>query len=96
MDQPVALGREFRRWRNTAQLFCITRCIFKRRSAVRRAAGRVTELVEARQRLVGGILRQFGLVVAGDKLLGAAQRRCTAEHDEIDQRVRAEAIGAVH
>src|SRR5262249_38140202 len=62
----------------------------------RRLAGGVAELVETGERLVGGILRQVGMAVAGMQDLGAAHRGGAAEHDEVDQRVRAEPVGAVH
>ncbi len=52
--------------------------------------------VEAVERLVGGILRQFGLLVVRRQDLGEVQRRGAAEHHEIDQRIRAEPVGAVH
>ena len=82
--------------RNTAQLVCITFCILEPQLRGRRAAGGVAELVEARQRVVGGILRQLGLLVAGREQFGATQRGGAAEHHEIDQRIRAEPVGAVH
>ena len=62
----------------------------------RRAARGVAELVEPRQRQVGGILRQFRLLVAGCQQFRAAERGGAAEHHQIDQRIRAEPVGAVH
>ena len=83
--------------RNTAQLFCITCCIAVAQLRGRRAAGGVAELVEAAERAGR---RQpagsSGCLPLAVELLGAAQRRGAAEHDEVDQRVGAEAVGAVH
>ena len=53
-------------------------------------------LIEPRQRQLGRILWQRGLIVARRKQFGAAMSGGTAEYNEIDQRIGAEAVGAVH
>ena len=55
----------------------------------------MAELVEAREREIGRILGQLRLDRSGLHHLGKPQARRAAEHDEVDQAVRAEAIGAV-
>ena len=68
-----------------------------RSSRGRRAALGVAELVEAgrapaRRHPSAG----RGCLSSGVDDLGAAQRRGAAEHDEVDQRIGAEPVGAVH
>ena len=53
------------------------------------------EPVEPRQREIGRILGQLGVPRIGLDRLGEPQARGAAEHDEIDQRVGAEPVGAV-
>ena len=96
VDQLRRLPRSISPVRNTAQLFCITFCMRSAQLRGRRLAVGVAELVEPRQREVGGILRQVRLLLAGMHELGAAMRGGAAEHHEVDQRVRAEPVGAVH
>ena len=62
----------------------------------RRLALRVAQLVEPRDGLVAGARRERPRPSAALDELAAPLRRRAAEHDEIDQRVRAEPIGAVH
>ena len=68
---------------------------FKAQLGDRMIAGRVAETVEAGEVAVGGASRQFRLGRAGNRGFAAAQAGCAAEHDEVDQRVGAEAVGAV-
>ncbi len=56
----------------------------------------VAELIEARERAVGGILRQIRVAVPGMQNFGTAHGRRAAEHHQVDQRVRAQAICAVY
>src|SRR3546814_5981299 len=61
----------------------------------RRAAVGIAEMVEAAEREVGAVLRQWGLRRAGlDQFLQPMAGRA-AENDEVDQAVRAEAVRAV-
>ena len=62
----------------------------------RRLAFRVAQLVEPRDSLVAGARRERPRPRAALDELAAALRRGAAEHDEVDQRVRAEPVGAVH
>ena len=62
----------------------------------RRAARGMAELVEARQRPLGRILGQFGMLVVGGEDFGAAMRRGAPKHHEVDQRIRPEPVGAMH
>ena len=62
----------------------------------RRLALGVAEPVEAGERELGAVPGQVRLTVAGLERFGGAQARGAAEHDEVDQRVRAEAVRAVH
>ena len=62
----------------------------------RRSAGGMAEPVQARQRPLGGILRQIGMPVAGGNDLGAAQRRRPPEHHKIDERIGPEPVRAMH
>src|SRR5258706_13292246 len=60
------------------------------------AGGRTVEARQSRQRTVGGIPRQFfECFVAGDILDHLLARRF-AEHEQIEQRIGAETVGAVH
>ena len=60
-----------------------------------RAARCVAELVEAGEVIFAGAFRQVFLVGVGFEFLAATDARCAAEDDEVDQRVGAEAVGAV-
>ena len=83
--------------RNTAQLFCITLLHVERaapRSASRRWRGGTCRGARATARPNPSAGR--GCLSSGLDHLGAAQRRGAAEHHEIDQRVGAEPVGAVH
>ena len=53
-------------------------------------------LIEPTERAIGRILRQLGLLGVRGQLVGEAQRRRAAEHHEVDQRIGAEAVGAMH
>src|SRR6185312_3466838 len=53
------------------------------------------QISERSERLVGGILRQLGLLGVRRQFFGAARRGGAAEHHEVDQRVGAEAVGAM-
>ena len=55
----------------------------------------MAELVEPRQCQFAGILGQLRLVGAGLDHLGQPQAGRAAEHDQIDQAVGAEAVGAM-
>ena len=71
------------------------RCISVRISAVERAAVGVAEVIEAGKRQIGRILGQLSLGGARlDQFLQAVAGGA-AEHDQIDQRVRAQAVGTV-
>ncbi len=61
-----------------------------------RAALGVTQLVEPRQGILVGILGQRRQGAAALDRLPATQPSRTAEHHEVGERVRAEAVGAVH
>ena len=56
----------------------------------------MAELVEAREREVGGNLRQVLLDRAGLHDFGELKAGSAAENDEVDEAIRAEAVGAVH
>ena len=60
-----------------------------------RAVG-VAEAVETGGVAVGPGVLQLGLAVAGLERLGQVQADGAAEHDEVDQAVGAQAVGAVH
>ena len=81
--------------RNTAQSACMVRCISSADLGGRAAALGVAEIVEPRQREVAGVLGQLLLRRAGLDHLGEPVAGGAAEHDEVDQAVRAEAVGAV-
>jgi hypothetical protein len=53
-------------------------------------------MVEPGQRELRRILRQVRLARIGLDRLGEPQARGAAEHDQVDQRVGAEPVGAVH
>ena len=53
-------------------------------------------MVEAAEREFGRVRRQLRLLGVGRELFGKTQSGGAAEHHEVDQRVGAEAIGAVH
>ena len=72
------------------------RCMLSAKLRRRRPALGIAESVEARQREFGAVLRQFGLALAGLQHFGGAQARRAAEHDEVDQRVGAEPVRAMH
>ena len=74
----------------------MTRCISSLISAVGVLPLRVPQLVEPRDRLVAGAGRERPRPRAALDELAAALRRRAAEDDEVDQRVRAEPVGAVH
>src|SRR3546814_19926851 len=62
----------------------------------RRAAVRIAEMAEAREREVGAVLAQLRVRRArGQDFLQAMAGRA-AEDDEVDQAVRAEAVRAMH
>ena len=83
--------------RKTAQSSCMACCISRRSSAVGVLPVGVAEAVEAGERLVGRRrLASVGVLLAGLDDLGAAQAGGAAEDHEVDQRVRAEPVGAVH
>ena len=81
--------------RNTAQLFCITRCMRRRSSDVAVPPLAWRNLSRRDSDELGGVLRQLGLRGARFDGLAATQAGGAAEHDEVDQRVGAEAVGAV-
>ena len=56
----------------------------------------VAEPVEAGEREVGAVLGELGLFVARLQHLGGAQARGAAEDDEVDQRIGAEPVRAMH
>ena len=56
----------------------------------------MTVAIETAERLVGRAGRQVRLLAVRRELFRAAQRGGAAEHHEIDQRVGAEPVGAMH
>ena len=65
-------------------------------SAVRSEPLRVAQPVDAADRELAGILRQRPMLGARLDDVGAVTRRLAAEHDQVEQRIRAEPIRAVH
>jgi len=53
-------------------------------------------MIEPSERLVGRTCGEFRLGAVRRQLFRAAQRRGAAEHHEIDQRIGAEPVGAMH
>ena len=82
--------------RNTAQLFCITFCICIRSCAVGVLPLAWRNLSSRESARSAEVLRQIGVLFARRDELGAAVGGGAAEHHEVDQRVGAEPVGAVH
>jgi hypothetical protein len=71
-------------------------CISSRISAVLRAPLAITQSVEPRHREIARVVRERRVRLPGLTISGSVAPRFTTEYDEIEQRVRAEAIRAVH
>ena len=82
--------------RNTAQLFCITFCILSRNCAVGVPPEALRNLSSRASAYSAESFGRSGCLSPG--VSSSAQRRAggAAEHHEIDQRIRAQPVGAVH
>ena len=82
--------------RNTAQLVCMTFCILRRSAAVGVPPLAWRNLSRRDSASSAASLGSGGCALPASTVLAALQAGGAAEHHEVDQRVGAQAVGAVH